>query len=223
MHFLTLVKWFWRQIVWAFVNLQIIPIEAMNMSYIDDEFSDRHPPSKAEVQQFDSRVLIKRTRPQSCDKEMKLYTLDLNENRTVFTTASMGCERPFVIMPIPASNLFLLVVDALCTADPSKVLTTLPKEVDYNQSLPCFKSRNQSFSRKRPLSCINKHVNVSILIFRLNLQSCQFRPIFFKLCYLYFILQESSIELCGDASHVLANYILIAIALGLIHFFKFSL
>ncbi|XP_037905987.1 voltage-dependent calcium channel subunit alpha-2/delta-3 isoform X5 [Hermetia illucens] len=192
-HFLTLVKWFWRQIVWAFVNLQIIPIEAMNMSYIDDEFSDRHPPSKAEVQQFDSRVLIKRTRPQSCDKEMKLYTLDLNENRTVFTTASMGCERPFVIMPIPASNLFLLVVDALCTADPSKVLTTLPKEVDYNQSLPCFKSRNQSFSRKRPLSCINKHVN------------------------------ESSIELCGDASHVLANYLLIAIALGLIHFFKFSL
>lgn len=71
------------------------------------------------------------------------------------------------MVPIPGSNLILVVFDALeCPVArmPSATyekISIVPIEEPYNnESLPCYR-RNSRLSRRRPLYCINHHVNVS--------------------------------------------------------------
>lgn len=67
-----------------------------------------------------------------------------------------------MVLPVPSSNMILLVLDTLCPL-PSSVptLTTWPVQHDYNASLACHKVHNVELPRRRPLTCINKHANVS--------------------------------------------------------------
>lgn len=113
------------------------------------------PSSKAKEQDFDRRVLINKTRPQTCDQVMTLY--QLNTEKTVFQKTFDACDRPFVVIPVANSNLILLVVDALCgTHGNPAYMTTAPEEWDYNQSIACYKT-SQMLPRRRPTHCISTH------------------------------------------------------------------
>lgn len=147
----------------------------------------REPSSDDKSKQFDNSVIINRTRLQPCDRIITLYTLYPSiKNKTVYRTPAHGCERfdyttrqpilnlfftfvflfcffrPFVVLPIPSSNLILLVVENMCPiADPNFKITTAPYEQDIsNESLPCYRS-TINLRRRRPPSCINRHINVS--------------------------------------------------------------
>lgn len=181
-------------LTWMFINLSILPTEAFNHyddydSSTSDPLENRaEPPTDEKVKQFDSSVIMNRTRLQPCDRVITLYTLyPSNKNKTVYRTPAHGCERfvelkhfvihsykfffseyyfrPFVVLPIPSSNLILLVVENMCLAvDPNYKLTTAPLEQEYsNESLACYRS-TINLRRRRPSSCINRHVNVSLTL-----------------------------------------------------------
>lgn len=70
-----------------------------------------------------------------------------------------GCERPFIVMPIPNSNMVLLVADTLCPYDDAPfVFATQPVEKTYNGTLQCYKSRNGLY-RRQLRDCFNHHIN----------------------------------------------------------------
>ena len=110
-------------------------------------------------------VTLQRTRLKPCDMQRDLYTLYNEKDNVVYNMTAHGCERPFVVLPIPASNLILLVIDQMCPRDVTHILTVNPMDINYpleeNQTLACFK-RDHEFSRVRPVSCISRHVNVSL-------------------------------------------------------------
>lgn len=109
-------------------------------------------------------VLLHRTRLKSCDMQRELYTLYNEKDNVVYNMTAHACERPFVVLPIPNSNLILLVIDQLCPRDVALVLTVNPNPVNYplaaNESFPCYKHARE-FNRVRPQSCISRHANVS--------------------------------------------------------------
>lgn len=68
--------------------------------------------------------------------------------------------RPFIVMPIPSSNLILLVRDMNCPIDdPYYKITLIPKVFANNST--CSLPERQPMYRRRPASCINHHQNVS--------------------------------------------------------------
>lgn len=97
-----------------------------------------------------------------------MRTVRSNARSLATATAKLTCTpvlficSPYVVLPIPSSNLLLLVLDTLCPL-PTHVpqLSTWPVEHDYNASLACHKARSDPLPRRRPLTCINKHANVS--------------------------------------------------------------
>lgn len=71
--------------------------------------------------------------------------------------------RPFTVLPIPQSNLILLIVESLCPVDPNHRFSTAPIEQNYNnETVACYRS-NVSLRRQRPKSCVNSHINVIII------------------------------------------------------------
>lgn len=109
--------------------------------------------------------------------------------------------RPFVVVPIPGSNLILVVFDALeCPVArmPSATyekISIVPIEEMYNSndSLACIR-QTDPLPRRRPLKCINRHVNVScghsicILFFVINVS-------------FVFVRRVSSINVVADFLH----------------------
>lgn len=121
------------------------------------------PPLDDKMKAFDSSVIINRTRLLPCDQVITLYTLypPTKQHKSVYQLAAHGCERPFTVVPIPSSNLILLVAEAWCPVDDSHFkITTTPYEQGYNnESLACHRS-TVYMRRRRPTSCINRHINV---------------------------------------------------------------
>lgn len=76
--------------------------------------------------------------------------------------------RPFIVMPIPRSNLILLVKDLTCLVadDPHYKITIKPEQFVLNSSnndpLVCQRT---ALYRRRPSSCISQHQNVSKMSF----------------------------------------------------------
>ena len=98
---------------------------------------------------------IQKTKPQPCDKVVSLYVL--NTEKTVFQKNMNGCERPFVVMPVVNTNLVLVVMDTTCISY-QYARTTLPREVEYNESsVSCYKTRYGTLSRKALGKCISAH------------------------------------------------------------------
>lgn len=147
-----------------------------------DPSDNRPEPSAEDKLKVDNSVIINRTRLQPCDKVISLYTLG---DKNMYNEPAEDCERyclkvfnvgiatnsvnhrPFVVVPIPGSNLILVVFDALeCPVArmPSATyekISIVPKEEEHgNESLACFR-QTDPLPRRRPLSCINHHVNVS--------------------------------------------------------------
>lgn len=99
-----------------------------------------------------------------CDMKRELYTLFNEKDNVVYNMTAHACERPFVVLPIPLSNLILLVIDQLCPRDATLVLTVNPQHIEYpvheNYTMACYKQARE-FNRVRPQSCISRHANVS--------------------------------------------------------------
>lgn len=124
--------------------------------------------TKVPMERIFNKLLINRTRPQPCDRQLDLFTL---ANASAWPQgihlAMAGCERPFVAHSVPHSNLLLLVVDALCPQEEplhQHEVTLTPEEVIYNISLSCFKTSPGlwDLNRKRPRTCFNHHQKVRL-------------------------------------------------------------
>lgn len=133
---------------------QYIPKEYLPLS----ELKDRIENNKIELM---SRLTLPRTILKACDHQRTLYTFKENnlENDPSGLNGSNGCEKPFVISPIQHSNLVLLVIDTMCPRDTQHYVLTDPKEIKYNESLPCEKA-GAPLSRRKPINCTNNHVEV---------------------------------------------------------------
>lgn len=185
-HILRLAKWLIHTLLWYIVQFHTVAANVME-HYFEENITDYIVPNK----EWESRVTLRRTRLKSCDHRRHLCDLYNDEENVVYNVTAHACERPFVVLPIPASNLILLVLDSMCPKESAFRLTVDPIEVQYdldvNSTLACFK-RDKDLSRIRPSSCINKHMN------------------------------ESAIVLCGDATSQIINYVLILLCTLLIRY-----
>jgi len=65
---------------------------------------------------------------------------------------------------MPHSNLLFVAVSALCHIEEFPI-SLVPQEIDYNQSLSCYKVHHYDLNRKRSRVCYNHHHLVSGDIF----------------------------------------------------------
>ncbi|XP_077284622.1 voltage-dependent calcium channel subunit straightjacket isoform X2 [Arctopsyche grandis] len=121
------------------------------------------PPSKAREREFDKSVMINRTRPTPCDQELWLYQLThTDEEHSPYKNPAKGCKRPYVVQPIPYSNLVLIVIDSLCPQDElAPQLRLTASSVIHNSSLPCTRAALPQLKRRHLIPCINHHPNES--------------------------------------------------------------
>lgn len=101
-------------------------------------------------------------------------------------------------MPIPNSNLILLIKDLNCpVSDDSHYKMTVEPEPYRNSSdLPCFKA-DRTLYRRRPASCINQHKNVCT-IFVLSRFYIFIYPIKMNNLFFFFIcrnLKSNNVEM----------------------------
>ena len=148
------------------------------------------PATKSKEQEFDKRVLINRTRPERCDKVITLYQLfrpkekDKTAERPSYETPmTNNCDRPFVVVQIPSSNMILIVASTLCSIENKRPFNNQPIEKHYNAtSLQCYKLKNFPSYRRNLKHCFNKHLN------------------------------ESQIEICGRASKFSISFYMLSVA-----------
>lgn len=144
------------------------------------------PPTKSKEQEFDKRVLINRTRPERCDKIITLFQLvrpKEKEHSAFDMPMSSSCDRPFIVLPIPSSNMILVVASTLCSVENPIPFDNQPIVKTYNNasSLQCYKLKNSPTHRRQLKHCFNKHLN------------------------------ESQIELCGDANRFYISFYMISL------------
>ncbi|XP_050743039.1 voltage-dependent calcium channel subunit alpha-2/delta-3 isoform X2 [Drosophila biarmipes] len=194
-HLLRVGKWLLHTALWYIVQLlQWAPGVSSHYADMYGDSNDTEPPPPEPHPEHHGRngnghgkkdddywlryLTLHRTRLKPCDMKRELYTLYKEKDNVVYNMTAHACERPFVVLPIPFSNLILLVIDQLCPRDGTVVLTVNPQPIDYhlpvNDSLACYKQARE-FNRMRPHSCISRHAN------------------------------ESGIKLCGKACSVYAN------------------
>ncbi|KXJ79946.1 hypothetical protein RP20_CCG027437 [Aedes albopictus] len=171
---LKVIWWFLRNavsyVLWLIVQIFFTIVQAYDEVPYDNQYDamadpDFEDPTAGRYKEPEfNKVLINRTRPEPCDHVITLYEINNDVDPTVYRKDAHQCERPYVVLPIPSSNLILLVLDTLCPL-PSHVpvLTTWPVEHDYNATLACHKAHSAELPRRRPLTCINKHANESII------------------------------------------------------------
>lgn len=91
-----------------------------------------------------------------------------------------NCKRPYIVIPIPSTNMVLYVGSTLCSKeDPEGIVTNQPTEVDYNGTMHCHIMRTMPAARRNLKDCFSYHVN------------------------------ESQIELCGNAHRFRTNLALL--------------
>jgi voltage-dependent calcium channel alpha-2/delta-3 len=142
------------------------------------------PATKSKEQEFDKRVLINRTRPERCDKVITLYKLYRERTKEEKADKEMtaSCDRPFIVVPIPSSNMILVIASTLCSRENQFPFVNLPVEKHYNaSSLQCYKLKNFPTHRRHLKHCFNKHQN------------------------------ESQIELCGKASKFYISFYMLSL------------
>lgn len=128
---------------------------------LDDSDMSNKPASKAVERDFEKLVLINRTRPTPCDREMFVYQLEYNNLDEKLNKPLNDCKRPFYVHLVNYTNMLLVVVDGLCPVEEVTVPGVDATEVNYNESLPCLKHAKPLY-RKQPASCIRNHTEVSL-------------------------------------------------------------
>ncbi|XP_072941852.1 voltage-dependent calcium channel subunit alpha-2/delta-3 isoform X14 [Epargyreus clarus] len=134
-------------------------------NYENDEETDDLSMSKPHTtriveRDFEKLVLINRTRPTPCDREMFLYQLDYKNLDEKLNKPSKACERPFYVQLVNYTNMLLVVVNGLCRVPDVPIIPVEATEVQYNESLPCLKHMHPLY-RKQPVSCIRNHTEES--------------------------------------------------------------
>lgn len=127
------------------------------------------PAAKNKEQEFDRRVLINRTRPERCDKVITLFQLnrqkekEKDKEKEILDLYMNNCDKPYVVVNVPSSNMILVVVSTLCKPDTSiTFFNHQPVEKHYNaSSLQCYKLKNFPSYRRQLKDCFNKHINES--------------------------------------------------------------
>lgn len=138
-------------------------------NYENDEDTDdpsmSKPPTRMLERDFEKLVLINRTRPTPCDREMYLYQMDYKSFDEKLNKPVHECDRPFYAQLVNYTNMLLVVVDAMCAKVEVPIFSIDATEVQYNESLPCLKHMHP-FYRKQPNSCIRNHTEVrTVLLF----------------------------------------------------------
>ncbi|KRF79596.1 voltage-dependent calcium channel subunit alpha-2/delta-3 isoform X3 [Drosophila virilis] len=172
-HLLRVGKWLLHTALWYIVQLmRLAPgvTAHYNDVYMDVNGTEPEPEpddnSRAKNTAWLRYLTLHRTRLKSCDMQRELYMLYNEKDNVVYNMTAHACERPFVVLPIPNSNLILLVIDQLCPRDVAYVLTVNPKPIHYplapNETFSCYKHARE-FNRVRPQSCISRHANESAI------------------------------------------------------------
>ncbi|KAJ2948102.1 hypothetical protein O0L34_g9898 [Tuta absoluta] len=174
----NVMAWFLATSVWLYNSITLSSAQASYsfddeyvtptayQNYENDEetddgmFNSNKPPSRAVERDFEKLVLINRTRPTPCDREMYLYQLEYNNLDDKLNKPMNDCKRPFYAQIVNYTNMLLVVVDALCPKEEVAIFTVDPTEVNYNESLPCFKHTYPLY-RRQPASCIRNHTEES--------------------------------------------------------------
>lgn len=168
-------------------KLSILLTVVYYTDYNNPDPTDGVPPSKSKEQEFDRRVLINRTRPERCDKIITLYQVvkPKEKEKSIFDFQTLtSCERPYIVVPIPSSNMVLVVASTLCPLEPSHFPNQpIEKHYDNSSSLQCYKLKNAPTHRRQLKHCFNKHIN------------------------------ESQIELCGKASKFYISFYILSLAI----------
>ncbi|XP_031833881.1 voltage-dependent calcium channel subunit straightjacket isoform X2 [Nomia melanderi] len=163
-----LIAWLVGQAAWAWAKAGIweseyaeafaYPNEEEGIHEDYQENEDKAPVDAKDEKMFDQKVLINRTRPEACDKEVYLYLRNVSfDSFDVEPSTNDECMRPYIVQPVDFSNMLLLVVNTDCIDMMSPPLSVVPEEVTYeNNSLVCQKALT-TLKRKRPESCIRTH------------------------------------------------------------------
>ncbi|XP_060531508.1 voltage-dependent calcium channel subunit alpha-2/delta-3-like [Cylas formicarius] len=119
---------------------------------------------KAETKAFET-LMIKKTFPTPCDRQMWLYTLKDNFRPTFFDndTAKFSCNWPYVARKIPNTNLLFLAINGKCGTENSFTNTPEPTPIIYNVSLPCYIATMNNYTRKPYMNCYKKHEGEAML------------------------------------------------------------
>lgn len=125
----------------------------------DDSYMSK-PPSRNLERDFEKLVLINRTRPTPCDREMYLYQLNYTRLEEKLNKQLKDCTRPFYAQLVNYTNMLMIVVDATCPKEDAACVSTDATDVQYNESLPCLKHIHPLY-RKQPASCIRNHTEES--------------------------------------------------------------
>lgn len=163
----------------AYYLVRAVAANDMDNTLYHDQDEGEHPPpadvtpTKPE-QEFNAKLLIQKTKPEPCDTEFWIY----NYTNTGYNkTMSDDCSRPYIIQPVVASNLVLLVINNVCKDDQTPLMaSTNPTEVNYNMSLGCYKVHKNSFPRRQYMSCINRSIHVRIISYTIALGILRFLP-----------------------------------------------
>ncbi|XP_071983991.1 voltage-dependent calcium channel subunit alpha-2/delta-3 isoform X4 [Engystomops pustulosus] len=91
-----------------------------------------------------------------CDTEYPAFVSERTIKETTGTINCDDCTKSFVIQQIPSSNLFMVVVDNVCSCSNVAPITMAPIEIRYNESLKCERLKSQKI-RRRPESCHGFH------------------------------------------------------------------
>ncbi|XP_061709139.1 voltage-dependent calcium channel subunit alpha-2/delta-3 isoform X2 [Cydia pomonella] len=145
--------------VYTFDDENVTPTVAYQNYENDEETDDpflTKPPTARVERDFEKLVLINRTRPTPCDREMYLYQLDYSNLNEKLNKPLKECDRPFYAQLVNFTNMLLVVVDANCPKEEGSVFSVEPTEVLYNETLPCLKHIHPLY-RKQPVSCIRSH------------------------------------------------------------------
>ncbi|KAJ0182369.1 hypothetical protein K1T71_001738 [Dendrolimus kikuchii] len=148
---------------YSFYDEYVTPTVAYQSYENDEETDDPYmskPPSRNLERDFEKLVLINRTRPTPCDREMYLYQLNYTKLDEKLNKALKDCERPFYAQLVNYTNMLMIVVDATCPKEDAPGMSIDATEVQYNESLPCLKHIHPLY-RKQPSSCIRNHTEES--------------------------------------------------------------
>ncbi|XP_059477991.1 voltage-dependent calcium channel subunit alpha-2/delta-3 isoform X4 [Neocloeon triangulifer] len=172
--------WLVSRFFWFYVQSSLQDIWHMSWAFVTEEAYDAYEEDTTESgkpgdrhKRNEGKVLINRTRPQACDQYVDLYQLSArlrtaSDKPSRVTSDKKGksptnnnrydakCNRPFLIEPVDASNMLLVVVDLECEI-PFAEMSVIPSEVSYNESLPCHRIRGNILPRKTLGTCINHH------------------------------------------------------------------
>ncbi|XP_037866881.2 voltage-dependent calcium channel subunit alpha-2/delta-3 isoform X1 [Bombyx mori] len=170
--FVSTTLWFYNSIAlslaqassYSFDDDYVTPTVAYQ-SYENDEENDDSYMSKPTnmrtlERDFEKLVLINRTRPTPCDREMFLYQLEYSNLDAKLNKPVKDCERPFYAQLVNYTNMLMIVVDASCPREEASMSFIEATEVQYNESLPCLKHVHPLY-RKQPTSCIKNHTEES--------------------------------------------------------------